>query len=129
MGLDTLDRYLSESERAGWRGVLGNVLSVTGFVVLANAFLIALLFRKLLSFRYQIILAIAGAIVGVLGMILRGSSRERIRTAVIASISAIGATVIVSLLEQRFGWLVMVAMVLAFAWLVQRFEEHAWKKL
>jgi hypothetical protein len=98
-------------------------------VVLANTFLIALLFRKLLLFRYQIILAVVGAIVGVLGMILRASSRERIRTAVIASTSAIGATVVVSLLEQRFGWLVVVAMVLAFAWLVQSVEQHAWKKL
>ena len=131
MGLDTLDSYRSqaESERLGLRGMIGRAMTFVGFFVLANAFLIALLFRHLMSFRNQIICAVTGAVVGLIGMVVRGNKRPQLMTAGIASTAAIAATVIVFLLEERFGLPALVGIVLVLAWLIQKFEERMWKRL
>ena|SRR5437764_889243 len=131
MGLDTLEQYRieSETERSGWRGLIGRMLTLVGFIVLANAFIAALFFRHILAFRYQIIFAVLGGLVGLAGMVLRGNSRAQIRAAMATVMAAIGATIIVSLLEERFGWLIMLVVMIVVVWLVQKLEEHAWKKL
>jgi len=131
MGLDTLDEYRieSETERDGWRGWLGRWLTVTGFIVFANAFLVALLFRQLLSFRNQIIFAALGGLVGVAGMRLRGNNREAIRIALITVSVGIAVTIVMNLLEARFGFLGMVATLLMLAWLIGKFTERIREKL
>jgi ammonia channel protein AmtB len=131
MGLDTLDNYRSEaeSERLGLRGMIGRAMTFVGFIVLANAFLIALLFRHLLSFRNQIIFAVSGAVVGLIGMVVRGNTRSQLATATIASIAAVAVFVIVSFLEERFGLMALVGIVLVIAFLIQKFEERLWKRL
>jgi uncharacterized membrane protein YcgQ (UPF0703/DUF1980 family) len=131
MALETLDAYRSqaETERAGLRGLIGRAMTFAGFIVLANAFVVALLFRHLLSFRNQIICAVAGALVGLIGMLVRGNTRPQLTTAAIAVTGAIAATVIVAFLEERFGLLVLVGIVLALVWLIQKFEQRLWKRL
>ena len=131
MALETLDTYRSqaETERAGLRGLIGRVMTFAGFVVVANAFLVALLFRHLLPFRYQIICAFTGTIVGLFGMLIRGNTRLQLTTAAIAGTSAIAATVIVSFMEERFGLLVLVGVVLALVWVIQIIEGRVWKRL
>lgn len=131
MKFDTLDAYSSqaESERLGLRGMIGRAMTFAGFIVLANAFLIALLFRHLLSFRNQIICALAGAVVGLIGMVVRGNTRSQLATAAIASMTAIAVFVIVSFLEERFGIIALVGIVLVLALLIQKFEERLWKRL
>lgn len=131
MGLDTIDAYRieSESEKTGWRGATGRFLTFAGFVVLANAFIIAMLFRHVLSFRAQLLWAVAGGVVGVVGMIIRGNRRDQISTAAIVCGSLILATIVVSWIEERFGWVVLIGIVLVFGWLVQRLQERSWKNL
>ena len=131
MGLDTLEQYRqeNETERRGWRGLAGKVLTFAGFIVLANAFIVALFFRHILAFRYQVLFAVLGSLVGLCGMLLRGNSRAQIVVAMSAAISAIVAMIIVTLLEERFGWLTMIGLMIVVVWLVQKLEERAWKKL
>jgi Na+/H+-translocating membrane pyrophosphatase len=131
MALETLDQYRSqaESERAGLRGLIGKAMTFAGFIILANTFLLALLFRHVLSFRNQIVCALVGAVVGLIGMLVRGNTRSQLTTAALASSGAIAATVIVSFLEERFGLLILVGIVLVLAWLIQNFEKRAWKRL
>ena len=131
MGLETIDDYCSEAEyeRGGWRRSLGRIMTFGGFVILANAVLVALLFRHLLSFRDQLVLALIGAVVGVLGMLVRGNKRSHVRVAAFASVGAVVATLIVSILEERFGVLAVAGLVLVFAFLIQKLEYHAWKNL
>lgn len=104
-------------------------MTFTGFIILANAFFIALLFRHLLSFRNQIVFALAGAVVGLIGMLVRGNTRPQLTTAAIAAAGAIAATIIVPVMEERFGLLVLVGVVLALVWVIQKFEQHVWKRL
>ena len=131
MALQTFDRYRAdaESERAGLLGLAGRVMTFAGFIILANAFLVALLFRLFLSFRNQILCASVGAVTGVIGFLLREKTRPQIITAVIASTAAIAATVLVQLIEERFGLLLLAAAVCLLVWLIQKFEERLWKKL
>ena len=129
--LDTLDeyRFQAETERSGLRGGGGRAMTFVGFIVLANVFLIALLFHRLLSFQSQIIFAAAGAIIGLVGMLLRGNTLAQLRNAAIASTAGIAATLIVYVLEERFGLWALVPIALVFGWLVQKFEHYVWKKL
>lgn len=131
MGLDTLEAYRieSENERDGWRGWLGKLLIFTGFIIFANAFLVALLFRQLLSFRNQIIFAALGGLVGVAGMLLRGNHREAIGIALITVSVGIAVAIAMNLLEARFGFLGMAAALLMLAWLIGKFVEHIREKL
>lgn len=131
MALETLDQYRSEAEteRPGLRGLIGRAITFAGFIILANAFLVALLFRHVLSFQNQIICALAGAVVGLIGMLIRGNTRSQIATVAFASTGVISATILVSFLEERFGLLVLVGVVLASVWLIQKFEERLWKRL
>jgi hypothetical protein len=131
MELDTLQQYKleSENEKDGWRGVLGKILTFSGFIVLANAFLIGLLFRHLMSFSTEMIIAATGAAVGAVGMIIRGNKRSHVLTAVFLSLGAILTRVIVSFALERFGWIVLIVGVVLFVWLVQRLEQRAWEKL
>jgi len=131
MEFETLDQYRNEAEneRSGWRGWIGRLMTFAGFIVLANAVVVALLFRHILSFRYQVLCAIIGAAVGVLGMLVRGNRLEHITTAAIASTAAILATVVVSLLEERFGIFIIAGLVLVFGWAIQRIERRVWKNL
>jgi len=131
MGLDTLDGYRieAESEKPGWRGATGRLLTFAGFVVLANAFLVAMLFRHILSFRAQILSALAGGTVGVVGMIIRGNRRDQINVAAISFGCLVLTMIVVAMIEERFGWLGLVIFVLVFGWLVQRLEERSWKNL
>ena|SRR5437867_3213303 len=131
MALDTLDQYGADSEieRGGLRGLTGIVLTFGGFILLANAFLVALLFRHLLSFRNQLLCAAVGAGFGVIGLVLRGKKRSQIVTAAIASTAAIVATIIIQFVEERFGILLLGAAVVLFVWLIQKLEERAWKNL
>ncbi|HVG18779.1 MAG TPA: hypothetical protein VNI02_06970 [Blastocatellia bacterium] len=129
--MDTIEQYRAESEneRGGWRGALGKVMTFAGFIVFANAFLVALLFRHLLSFRNQVILAVVGGIIGLAGMAVRGNKRELIEPAAFAVVAGIIATVAINLLQERYGFVVMVVAALTFCWLVNRFIEHVDKKL
>ena len=113
MKFDALDTYSAqaESQRLGLRGVIGRTITFAGFIVLANAFIIALLFRHLLSFQTQVVFASAGAVVGLTGMMVRGNTRTQVTAAVIASTSTIAATIIVSFLEERFGLWILVGIV------------------
>ena len=131
MDLDTLDQYRSEAEteRVGLRGVIGKALTVAGFIALANAFVIAMLFRHLLSFKNQLICASVGAVVGLIGMMIRGNTRLQLTTAAVSSTGAIAATVIVAFLEDRFGLPILVGVVLLGVWLIQKFEQRLWKRL
>lgn len=131
MPLDTIEQYEveGESERDGWRGLTGRLLTFTGFIVLANAFLIALLFRHMLSARNQVLFAAAGGIMGVTGMLLRGNKREHVRTAIFGSITGILLTAVMSFLLDKFSVFAVGALMLVLAWLIQRLEERAWKKL
>lgn len=131
MGLDTLEEYRieSENERDGWRGWLGRWLTFTGFIVFANAFLVALLFRQLLSFRNQLICAALGGLVGIAGMLLRGNNREAIGIAAVTVSVGIAVTIAMNLLEARFGFLGMVAALLMLAWLIGKFTERIREKL
>src|SRR2546423_10838856 len=101
MGFDTLEQYRSESEteRGGWRGLLGKTLTFAGFIVLANAFVVALFFRHLLAFRYQLSSSVLGALVGVLGMWLRGNSHEQIWMATGPAIGAIVVMILMAVME------------------------------
>jgi hypothetical protein len=129
--MKTIEQYEieSENERGGWRGLVGKALTFAGFILFANAFIVALLFRHLLSFRNQVIFAIAGGAIGVLGMIVRGNKRELIEPAVCAVVAGIIATIAINLLEERFGFIVMCAVGLAFAWLVSLFVNRMNEKL
>jgi hypothetical protein len=129
--LDTLDEYSfeAETERIGLRGVIGRAMTFIGFIALANVFLIALLFHQLLSFQNQIVFAAVGSVVGLVGMVLRGNTLSQLRTAAIASTAAVAATLIVYVLEERFGLWALIALALVFGWLVQKFEHFVWKKL
>ena len=131
MGLDTLEEYRieSENERDDWRDWLGRWLTFTGFIVFANAFLVALLFHQLLSFRNQISFAGLGGLVGVAGMLLRGNNREAIRIAAVAVSVGIAVTIAMNLLEARFGFLGMVATLLMLAWLISKFTERVRERL
>lgn len=131
MAFETFDKYRSEAEteRAGLRGLIGRAMTFAGFVVVANAFLAALLFRHLLPFRYQIVCALTGAVVGLFGMFLRGNTRLQLTTAAIAATCAIAATVIVSFIEERFGLLVLVGVGLALVLVIQVIERRVWKRL
>ena len=131
MEFETLDQYRNEAEneRSGWRGLIGRLMTFAGFIVLANAVVVALLFRHILSFRYQVLCAVLGAVVGILGMLVRGNKREHITAAAIGSAAAILATVVVSLLEERFGIFIIAGFVLIFGWAIQRIEQRVWKNL
>jgi uncharacterized membrane-anchored protein len=131
MGFDTLEQYRSESEteRGGWRGLLGKTLTFAGFIVLANAFVVAMFFRHLLAFRYQLIFAVLGALVGWLGMWLCGNRREQMWMAMGPAIGAIVAMILMTVMEARFGWWGMMAVMAAIAWLLIKLEQHSWKKL
>jgi hypothetical protein len=52
-------------------------MAFAGFIVLANTFFVALLFRHILSFRNQLIFALVGGIVGVAGMLLAGTPASK----------------------------------------------------
>ena len=131
MGFDTLDQYRleSETERGGWRGLLGTMLTFVGFVVLANAFVIALLFRHILAFRYQLLFAVLGALLGVLGMWLRGNSRAQMGKAMAVAIAAIITMILAAVMEAYFGWWGMIAVLLIIGWLLMKVEQYSWKKL
>jgi hypothetical protein len=131
MGLDTLDEYRleSETERGGWRGLLGTILTFVGFIVLANAFVIALFFRHNLAFRYQLICSVLGTLVGLLGMWLRGNNRAQIGKAAAVAVAAIITMVLAALMEARFGWWGMIAVMAVIGWLLIKVEEYSWKKL
>lgn len=131
MGFDTLDQYRleSETERGGGRGLLGKTLTFAGFIVLANAFVVALFFRHILAFRYQLIFAVLGALVGLLGMWLRGNSREQMMAALGPAVGAIVAMVVMAVTEARFGWWGMMAIMAGIGWLLIKLEQHSWKKL
>jgi hypothetical protein len=129
--MNTIEQYRveSENERGGWRGVVGKVMTFAGFIIFANAFLVTLLFRHLLSFRNQIILTVAGGIIGVLGMVIRGNKRELIVPAVVAAITGIVVTVAMNFLEGKYGFIVMIVLALVFVWLVNRFIAYTDKML
>lgn len=129
--MNTIDRYRveSENERGGWRGALGKAMTFAGFIVFANAFLVALLFRHLLSFRNQIILTVAGGIIGLAGMVVRGNKRELIGPAAVAVAGGVIAAVAINCLQESYGFVVMIVAALAFCWLVNRFINHMDKKL
>ncbi|HEY9231781.1 MAG TPA: hypothetical protein VIS78_06530 [Blastocatellia bacterium] len=131
MGFDTLEQYRSESEteRGGWRGLLGKTLTFAGFIVLANAFIVAMFFRHILAFRYQLIFAVLGALVGWLGMWLRGNRREQMWMAMGPAIGAIAAMILMTVMEAHFGWWGMIAVMVAIAWLLHKLVQYAWKKL
>ncbi|MFP5262809.1 MAG: hypothetical protein ACLGJB_12970 [Blastocatellia bacterium] len=129
--MNTIDRYRAESEneRGGWRGAVGKAMTFAGFVVFANAFLVALLFRHLLSFRNQIILTVAGGIIGLAGMAVRGNKRELIGPAAIAVTGGVVTTLAVNFLQEEYGLVVMVVAALGFAWLVNRFVDYVNERL
>ena len=131
MQFETLDQYRNEAEteRSGWRGWIGRLMTFAGFIVLANAVVVALLFRHILSFRYQVFCAIIGAVVGMLGMLVRGNKHEHMSAAAIASVAAILATLAVSLLEERFGIFIIAGFVLVLGWAIQRIELRVWRNL
>ena len=131
MGLDTLEEYRleSETERGSWRGLLGTMLTFAGFVVLANAFVVALLFRHILAFRYQLIFAALGALVGLLGMWLRGNNRAQMGKAMAVTVAAIITMILAAVMEARFGWWGMIAVLLIIGWLLMKVEQYSWKKL
>ena len=131
MGFDTLDQYRleSETERSGWRGLLGKILTFAGFILLANAFVVALFFRHILAFRYQLICSVLGALVGLLGMWLRGNSGEQKWVAGAASAAAITTMILMAALEAYFGWWGMIAVIAIVVLVAQKLEQHSWKKL
>ena len=131
MEFETLEQYRQEgeTEREGWRGLIGKTLTFAGFIVLANAFIVAMFFRHTLAFKYEIICAVIGAFVGVAGMRLRGNNFDQILTAIGASAAAIVTMIVMTLLESYFGWVAMLVVAIVFGWLVQKLQEHAWKKL
>ncbi|HJQ23238.1 MAG TPA: hypothetical protein VKA60_04935 [Blastocatellia bacterium] len=131
MEFDTLEQYRSESEteRGGWRGLLGKTLTFAGFIVLANAFIVAMFFRHILAFRYQLICSVLGALVGWLGMWLRGNSREQVWLAMAAAIAAIVTMILMAVMEARFGWWGMMAVLVFIALLLHKLVQRAWKNL
>ena len=131
MPLDTIEQYQieSEDERDGWRGPIGKLLTFTGFIVLANAFIVAMFFRHMLSLRYQILFAVIGGGVGVTGMLMRGNKREHVTTAILVSVAGIISTAVMAFLLDRFGLLAVAAVVFVVGFLVIKLEERAWKKL
>src|SRR5215217_729678 len=124
--MNSIEQYEieSENERGGWRGLVGKLLTFAGFILFANAFIVAIIFRHILSFRNQVIFAIAGGVIGLLGMLIRGNKRELIEPAAIAVVAGVIATTAINLLEERFGFIVMCAVGLAFAWLVSLFVNR-----
>jgi hypothetical protein len=131
MSFDTLEQYRQEgeTERAGWRGPAGRALTFAGFVVLANAFVVALFFRHILAFRYQLLFAVLGALVGLLGMWLRGNSPAQVWKAMGAAAAAVITMSLMAVMEARFGWWGMIAVMAVIGWLLLKLEEHSWKKL
>jgi hypothetical protein len=129
--MNTIEKYRveSENERGGWRGVVGKAMTFAGFIVFANAFLVMLLFRHLLSFRNQIILAAVGGVIGVAGMSVRGNKRELIAPAAVAVAASIGVAIAMHFLEEKYGFIVMVAVALVFVWLVNRFIAYTNERL
>jgi hypothetical protein len=131
MEFETLEQYRQEgeTEREGWRGLIGKTLTFAGFIVLANAFIVSMCFRHMLAFKYEIICAVIGGFVGVIGMRLRGNNLDQILTAAGASAATIFTMIVMRLLESYFGWAAMIVVAIVFVLLVQKLEEHAWKKL
>jgi len=131
MSFDVLDEYAeaARTDRGGWRGVLGKVMTFAGFIVLANAVIVALLFRHLLSFRDQLLCVIIGSIVGVIGMILRGNKTEHIVAASAACASGALTSVLFNLFDGKYGVFILAGIVLIVALVIQKIEQRAWKNL
>src|SRR5689334_21029574 len=111
MAFDTLEEYRleGETERGGWRGLLGTILTFAGFIVLANAVVVALFFRHVLAFSYQLIFSVLGTLVGLLGMWLRGNNRAQMGKVAATAVAAIITMVLAAVMEARFGWWGMIA--------------------
>ncbi|HEX8088775.1 MAG TPA: hypothetical protein VF762_07980 [Blastocatellia bacterium] len=129
--MNTIDQYRveSENERGGWRGALGKMMTFAGFIIFANAFLVALLFRHLLSFRNQITLTVVGGIIGLAGMAVRGNALSLIGPAAAAVVAGVIATVAINFLQEEYGLVVMAVAALVFCWLVNRLVDHVNEKL
>jgi hypothetical protein len=131
MPFDTLEQYEEEAKirKGGIRGAVGRVLMFGGFIVLANSFIVAILFRHALSFRTEMILSLTGAVVAVAGMFLAGTTGTLVETAIIGVVAAIVAQVLMELLRDAIGFWGMAAILLAGCFLIFKLEERSWRKL
>ncbi len=104
--METLDPYIKESsENTGWKRVVGGILSFIGFVLLAHAFIVLAPFGQLLSTWGEAAFAVVGGIIGVVGLKMIGKQMDDLAQSFALVVAGAIATVVVSFVSSRFGFL------------------------
>jgi hypothetical protein len=119
--MQTLRSYEdTDGDAAAWRRWLGAGLSLLGFTLLANAFLILLPFGHLLSFWAEVALSAAGGLIGTAGLWVARRKNASLVEPLVLLIAGILSKVGVGFVSHRFGMLGLVVLVVIVGWWANR---------
>lgn len=116
--MNTLDSYTEQGPpRSGWKWWVGTVISFIGFVLITNAFFAFMQFRQIIPFWAEIAFAIAGGIVGTLGLMMRGNRGNDLSQPIFLMIGGVIALIFVNFISGRFGIVgLLVVIALFYLW-------------